>query len=62
MGLAGGWWVGNMEVLKQLLLEEVHSLHISWPLCYGFVVKGQRAFQLNTQRFLSEYPRGSINL
>ena len=40
MGLAGGWWVGNVEVLKQLLLEEVHSLHISWPLCCGFVAFG----------------------
>ena len=39
-------------VLMTFHFSEVHSQ----------VFKGQRAFQLNTRRFLSEYPRGSINL
>ena len=43
-------------------LVTVVSVRFHFSEVHSQVFKGQRAFQLNTRRFLSEYPRGSIDL
>ena len=40
----------------------VVSVRFHFSEVHSQVFKEQHAFQLNTRRFLSEYPRGSINL
>ena len=40
----------------------VVSVRFHFSEVHSQVFKGQRAFQLNTRRFLSEYPRGIITL
>ena len=50
------------NVHTMITVVTVVSVRFHFSEVHSQVFKGQRAFQLNTRRFLSEYPRGSINL
>ena len=55
-------WVGKGECTYYDQQVMVVSVRFHFSEVHSQVFKGQHAFQLNTRRFLSEYPRGSINL
>ena len=50
------------NVHTMITVVTVVSVRFHFSEVHSQVFKGQRAFQLNTRRFLSEYLRGSINL